>query len=186
MFPRYSTISRAALGHCIFLRVGAPVNDDFQLWDYITSHQYGLEIPLSWGEEDSTLTLVFLSSITWHFCTHYITRVNCDAYFEICISVCTSLSIWYLSFEALAKTLTLPSYTCSSNIKVVHLHSLSRGFSWGSTEFFEYWLNYLSLAQVCRENGDFYYSVDWSGISCFLITREGNSYIVTQKKLSPT
>lgn len=113
-------------------------------------------------------------------------RATCDTYFEICISVCTSLSIWYLS-EALAKTLTLPSYTCSSNIKVVYLHSLSRGFSWGSTDFFfECWLKYLSLAQMCRENVAFYYSLNWSGLFCFLDIREGNHYIVTQKKLSPT
>lgn len=70
MLPRYNTVSCAALGHRIFLRVGAPVNDDFQLWDYITSSQYGLEIPLSWGEKDRTLTPVLLSSITWHFSTH--------------------------------------------------------------------------------------------------------------------
>lgn len=70
MLPRYSAVSCAVFGHRIFLRVEAPVNDDIQLGDYVTSSQYGLEVPLSWGEEDSTLTPVLLSSITWYFYTH--------------------------------------------------------------------------------------------------------------------
>lgn len=127
----------AAPGHLIFLRVGTPVNGDFQLQDSKTGSQCGLEGPLSWGERGSTL----VPGLSLYYLTFLLPdqqRQRMIPYFEIYICF-TSVCIWYLSSEASNKALILiSSYTCFSNRKVVYLCSLSRGLSWGSTDIFEY------------------------------------------------
>lgn len=60
---------RAAPGHLIFLRVGIPVNGNFQLRDSITSCQCGLEM--------KEVALLFLfQSLPWYFCSHQINKGN--------------------------------------------------------------------------------------------------------------